>query len=86
MYVLGSYLIAKYANTTYPLFVNERLFNPLNMTTTTVWPSVADSTGKLSQAWSREGRRIPYWFRDDMAYFNAGPGGVISSVEDMVRI
>ncbi|KAI0776633.1 beta-lactamase/transpeptidase-like protein [Trametes elegans] len=85
MYVLGAHLIAKYSNTTYQDFVREHLFTPLNMSTTTYWPSEALASGKLSDAWTKNGRRIPFWFTDDIARMNSGPGGVISSAEDMVK-
>ncbi|OJT12302.1 hypothetical protein TRAPUB_11169 [Trametes pubescens] len=86
MFILGAYIIAKYANTSYPAFVTERLFKPLNMTSSTFWPSEAHASGKLSQAWTRTGRRTPFWFTDEVVPLNAGAGGVISSAEDMARI
>lgn len=83
MFIMGAHIVAKYANTSYPAFVAERLFGPLNMSSTTFWPSEAHASGKLSQAWTRTGRRTPFWFTDEVVPLNAGAGGVISSAEDM---
>ncbi|KAI0632700.1 beta-lactamase/transpeptidase-like protein [Trametes polyzona] len=85
MYVLGSYIVAKYANSTYPEFVTDRLLAPVNMSTTTLWPSEAAASGKLSHGWSSTGRRIPFWASDHVNAFNAGAGGVLSSAEDTVK-
>ncbi|KAI0632695.1 beta-lactamase/transpeptidase-like protein [Trametes polyzona] len=85
MYMLGSYIVAKYANTTYPAFVTERLFGPLNMSSSTFWHSEAQASGRLSQAWTSRGRRIPFWHTDDIAELIAGAGGIISSAEDTVK-
>ncbi|KAI1795410.1 beta-lactamase/transpeptidase-like protein [Ganoderma leucocontextum] len=84
-YILGAYLIAHYANTTYSEFVSERIFSPLGMSSSTYIPSVAAASGKLSHTWHRNGRRIPFWFDDQLASFNGGAGGVISNPKDMVR-
>ncbi|KAI0640979.1 beta-lactamase/transpeptidase-like protein [Trametes meyenii] len=85
MFVLGAHVIEKYTNTTWLDFVAGRLFKPLNMSTTTVWPSVAIASGKLTDTWTKTGRRIPFWFTDEISRFKAGAGGVISSAEDMVK-
>ncbi|EIW63119.1 beta-lactamase/transpeptidase-like protein [Trametes versicolor FP-101664 SS1] len=85
MFMLGAHIVAKYANTSYPAFVTERLFKPLNMSSTSLWPSEAHASGKLSQAWTRTGRRTPFWFTDEAVPLNAGAGGIISSAEDMAR-
>ncbi|KAM5537317.1 hypothetical protein V8D89_009047 [Ganoderma adspersum] len=84
-YILGAYLIEHYANTTYAEFVSERIFTPLGMSSSTLIPSVAAASGKLSQAWHKTGRRIPFWFDDHVASFIGGAGGVISNPEDMVK-
>ena len=85
MYMLGSYIVAHYSGIPYANFVEERIFKPLSMSSTTVWPSVAINSGKLSDSWSKDGRRVPYWFHDDMVAMKAGAGGVISSAEDSVK-
>ncbi len=84
-YILGAYLIEHYANTTYPEFVSERIFSPLGMSSSTFTPSVAAASGKLSQSWHKSGRRIPFWFDDQVASFIGGAGGIISNVKDMAK-
>lgn len=84
MYKLGAYLVAKYANSSYPAFAESRLFARMNMSATTFWPSEAARSGRVTQTWTKFGRRLPYWFTDEVADLMAGPGGVISSAEDMV--
>ena len=65
-------------------FVKDRILTPLNMTSTTFSESEASQDGKLSQAWTAFGRRIPFWMPDDRVLLNAGPGGIISNAVDMV--
>lgn len=83
MFILASRIITHYTGS-YTSFVKDRIFAPLNMSATTYSPSEAMASGKMTQAWTKHGRRIPPWFTDEMIELNAGPGGVISSVEDMV--
>ena len=84
-YILGAYLIEHYANTTLTEFVSERIFVPVGMSSSTYIPSVAAASGKLSQSWHRNGRRVPFWFDEQLASFNGGAGGVISSVADLSK-
>jgi len=55
------------------------------MTSTTFSLSEAARSGEMTDAWANSGRRIPQWFGDDQVELSAGPGGIISSGEDMVR-
>lgn len=73
-----------YSGKPYTEFVRERILDHLNMTSTTFSPSKAARSGRLAQAWIASGRRIPFWISDEIVELNAGPGGVISSVVDMV--
>lgn len=84
MYMLGSYIVTKYAGMPYPEFVKTRIWDPLNMSDTTLYESEASRHGKLSQVWAFNGRRIPIWMLDEQISLNAGAGGVISSAVDMV--
>ena len=84
MYMLGSHLVTRYSGTPYTEYVRERIFSPLNMTSTTYRPSEAAESGKATENWTGMGRRIPWWFTDDQVELIAGPGGVISNVPDMV--
>ena len=56
------------------------------MSSTTFLPSEAVASGEMAHSWTKQGRRIPQWFTDEMTELNAGPGGIISSAEDMVCI
>lgn len=83
MFKVGAYIVSKYSNMSYTEFASSRIFAPLNMTTTTFWPDEAGS--RLTQRWTKFGRLLPFWFSNDMVELMAGPGGVISSAEDMVK-
>lgn len=84
MYVLGAHIIATYSNMSYPSFVAQRIFKPLDMSSTTYSAKKADEWGKATQSWAPFGRRIPVWLGVDNIMLNAGPGGVISCVDDLV--
>jgi CubicO group peptidase (beta-lactamase class C family) len=84
MFMLSSYIISHYTGS-YTSFVKDRIFTPLNMTSTTFSLSEAVRSGEMTDAWGNSGRRIPQWLADDQVELNAGPGGIISSGEDMVR-
>jgi CubicO group peptidase (beta-lactamase class C family) len=84
MYMLSSYIISHYTGS-YTSFVKDRIFTPLNMTSTTFSVSEAVLSGQMTDAWANSGRRIPQWLNDEQMDLVAGPGGIISSGEDMVR-
>ena len=85
MFMLGAHIVSQYTNGTYADFATERIFKPLGMSSTTFWPSEAQSSGKLTERWTKDGRLIPFWFNDEMTALKAGPGGIMSSAEDMVK-
>lgn len=85
MYMLASRIITHYTGS-YTSFVKDRIFIPLNMSSTTYLPSEAVASGEMTQSWTKQGRRISQWFTDETTELHAGPGGVISSAEDMVCI
>lgn len=86
MYILGSYLVSMYAGVPYTEYIQARIFDPLDMTATTFSPVKAMQSGKLTQTWlGSNSRRIPFWFSEDMVELNAGPGGILTTVSDMVR-
>ena len=85
MFMTGAYLISKYANKPYTEFATERLFKPMNMSTTTFWPGEGRERGLLTQTWTKFGRRVPFGFPDEVVELVAGPGGIISSAADLVR-
>lgn len=86
MYMLGQHLITVYSGISYPSYIQERIFNPLNMNKTTFSAAKASQSGKLTESWTSFGRLIPSWFPDDEIDLLAGAGGIISNVEDMVSI
>lgn len=69
---------------TYEDFVSERIFIPLEMSSTTYSHSEAMATGRLSQSWTASGRRVPLWLGNEATTAWAGPAGIISDVIDMV--
>ncbi|RDX43399.1 beta-lactamase/transpeptidase-like protein [Lentinus brumalis] len=85
MFMIGAHIVAKLTNAPYRSFVESRILNPLNMSSTTFTPSAAAKTGRLTQTWTRGSRRVPFWFPDAVAELFAGAGGIISSAEDMTK-
>ncbi|KZP23442.1 beta-lactamase/transpeptidase-like protein [Athelia psychrophila] len=86
MFVVAAHIISTYTGS-YTQFVKERIFAPLNMTSTTFSLSEAVESGKMTQTWGSlaNGRRIPHWMGDDRQETIAGAGGIISSVIDMAK-
>ncbi|KAI9567885.1 beta-lactamase/transpeptidase-like protein [Boletus coccyginus] len=85
MYMVADHVIATYAGQSYTSFVEDRIFAPLGMTSSTFSPTKAEASGKFTQGWTKEGRRVPEWLNEHTAFLMAGPGGVISSAVDMVK-
>ena len=83
MYMLGAHLVTTYSGKPYTQFVQERIWDRLNMSSTTFSPSRASQDGKLTQSWSQGRRRLPFWFSEESIELNAGARGVITNVEDM---
>ena len=67
-------------------FVSSRIFEPLSMNSSTYSIDAAVNTGRFTSTWTSFGRLIPHWLRDEFADLVAGPGGVISSVEELARL
>ena len=83
MYTLGAYIVSKYAGTTLEDFVKQRIFGPLNMTTSLYFESEASIGSRLTQSWTIGNRRIPNWFSGDQVGLMAGPAAAISDAVDM---
>ncbi|KAF7290005.1 hypothetical protein HMN09_01305200 [Mycena chlorophos] len=84
MYIVGAHIIFKYSGLDYRDFVAKRIFKPLGMSSSTLYPDEAAATGRLSQAWSPvSGRRIRFFMPEHSALLIAGAGGVQSTVQDM---
>ena len=85
MFIFSAEIISKYSGKTYQEFVKERIFDQLNMTSTTFSVQEANSTGHLSQSWTYFQRRIPIILEDPTAAnLVAGAGGILSNAVDMV--
>nr|GAT58962.1 predicted protein [Mycena chlorophos] len=86
MYIAGAHIISKYSGLDYRDFVAKRIFEPLGMSSSMLYPAEAAATGRLTQAWSPvSGRRIRFFMPENSAPLIAGAGGVQSTVEDMSR-
>ncbi|KIJ11027.1 hypothetical protein PAXINDRAFT_177403 [Paxillus involutus ATCC 200175] len=85
MFMVGAHIITTYTDQPYTSFVEERIFSPLGMTSSTFSPNKAEASGKFTRGWAKDGRRIPEWFTEDTAFLKAGPGGIISTAIDMSK-
>ncbi|RDX40970.1 beta-lactamase/transpeptidase-like protein [Lentinus brumalis] len=87
MYITASQIVSTYSGKPFTAFVKERIFDVLNMTSTTYRWDEAEDSQLFSHAWSgSERRRIPYFFSgEELSAFIAGAGGVISSATDMTK-
>ena len=87
MFIFSAEIISKYSGKTYQEFVKERIFDQLNMTSTTFSVQEANGTGHLSQSWTYFQRRIPIILEDPTAAnLVAGAGGILSNAVDMVSL
>lgn len=84
MYIVASQIISTYAGMPYTQFVQERIWEPLNMTSTTFNDTAASESGLLSDNWTSNGYRIPFWFPSSNVPLAAAPAGVITNMIDMV--
>jgi CubicO group peptidase (beta-lactamase class C family) len=85
MYMIGSYVVSTLSGMRYVDFVNKRIFNPLGMNSSTYSIDAAIQSGKFTGTWTSFGRSIPPWLEEGFVDLVAGPAGVISSVEELVR-
>jgi len=83
MYMVGSYVVSVLSGMRYADFVTSRIFKPLGMTSSTYSIDAAIQTGRFTDTWTEFGRLIPSWMEDEFEDLMAGPGGVISSVEEL---
>jgi CubicO group peptidase (beta-lactamase class C family) len=80
----AQHLVERFSQKSLPDFVAERIFGPLNMTSSSYSPSSAASTGRLSEFYHL-GRRIPILFTEDDMPVMGGAGGVLTTAEDMMK-
>jgi CubicO group peptidase (beta-lactamase class C family) len=83
--MLAATVISRYSGHSFEDFVSHRILSILNITSSTYWPSVAISSGHQAHTFAPSSRRIPHWFTDANTLLVAGPMGVISNTEDLVR-
>lgn len=86
MFTTVAHIIETYSAQTYTSFVEDRIFTPLGMSSSTFSPAKAEKTGRFTQGWTSNGRLLPECFTEEMAILMAGAGGVISSAVDMVNV
>ena len=85
MYTVGAYIVSTLTGIRFADFVNNRIFKPLGMSSSTYSIDEALQTGKFTDTWTPFGRLIPPWIQEEFVDLVAGIGGVISSVEDLAR-
>ena len=84
MYIVGSDVVSTFSGMRYVDFVTSRIFKPLGMGSSTYSIDAAIQSGRFTDTWTSFGRLIPSWIKEEFVDLIAGPGGVISSVEDLV--
>lgn len=84
MYILGAHIVTTYSGIPYHQFVKERIWDNLDLSQSTFSASEASKHGKLTQSWYLGRRLILYWSDGDIVDLSSGPGGVMSSAEDLV--
>ncbi len=86
MYMVGAHVITTLSGVQFTEFVKDRILKPLEMTQSTYSIDEAVRSGKASETWTPFGRRIPPWMEGLEIELMAGPGGLISSVKELVRL
>jgi len=85
MFIVGAYVVSTLSGKRFVDFVNHRIFKPLGMNSSTYSTDVAIRSGRFTNTWTSFGRLIPPWIEEEYVDLVAGPGGVISSVEELAR-
>ncbi|KAJ7292861.1 beta-lactamase/transpeptidase-like protein [Mycena rebaudengoi] len=85
MYITGAHVVTRYSGLSYRDFVEQRIMQPLGMSSSTLYPDRAFNSGNLTQAWASSGRRIPFYLPERSADMIAGAAGVMSTAEDMLK-
>ncbi|KAJ7292878.1 beta-lactamase/transpeptidase-like protein [Mycena rebaudengoi] len=85
MYMTGAHVVTRYSGLSYRDFVEQRIMQPLGMSSSTLYPDRAFNSGNLTQAWTPSGRRIPFFLPEKSADMIAAAGGVMSTAEDMLK-
>jgi CubicO group peptidase (beta-lactamase class C family) len=85
MFMVGAYVVSTLSGKRFVDFVDCRIFKPLGMHSSTYSIDAAIRSGRFTSTWTYFGRLIPHWLEEEFVDLMAGPAGVISSVEDLVR-
>ena len=85
MYMVGAYIVSTLTGMRFVDFVNNRIFKPLGMSSSTYSIDEALQTGRFSETWTSFGRLIPPWIQEEYVDLVAGTAGIISCVEDLAR-
>ncbi|KAH8991103.1 beta-lactamase/transpeptidase-like protein [Lactarius hatsudake] len=83
MYMVGAHVIIALSGIQFTEFVKDRILRPLKMTESTYSIDEAVQSGKMSETWTPFGRRIPPWLEGLETELMAGPGGLISNVNEL---
>jgi len=83
MYMVGANIVSTLSGKRYADFVEERIFKPLGMSSSTYSIDAAIGIGRFTDTWTSFGRMIPPWLKEGYVDLMAGPAGVISSVEEL---
>lgn len=84
--MVGAHVITKLSGVEFAEFVKDRILRPLKMTQSTYSIDEAIQSGNTSETWTFFGRRIPLWMEGSGIEPMAGPGGLISNVNELVRL
>jgi CubicO group peptidase (beta-lactamase class C family) len=85
MYMVGAYVVSTLTGMRFTDFVNNRIFKPLGMSSSTYSIDKALQTGRFTETWTSFGRLIPPWIQEEYVDLVAGTAGIISCVEDLAR-
>ena len=85
MYAVGAYIVSTLTGMRFTDFVNNRIFKPLGMSSSTYSIDEALQTGRFTETWTSFGRLIPPWIQEEYVDLMAGTAGIISCVEDLAR-
>jgi CubicO group peptidase (beta-lactamase class C family) len=78
-------LVERLSQQSLPAFIAERIFRPLNMTSSSYSRTSAEASGHASQAFDEEHRRVPHTTSEADMPIEAGMGGILSTAPDMLR-
>ena len=85
MYMVGAYVVSTLTGMRFTDFVNNRIFKPLGMSSSTYSIDEALQTGRFTDTWTSFGRLIPPWIEEEYVDLVAGTAGIVSNVEDLAR-